>query len=179
AEEAVIPAAAMKLGRPVAWQEDRREHFLSATQERDQYWKVAVAVDNKGKILGLSGTLLHDTGAFLPWGIIMPYISATTFPGPYVVPAYQPRADHGRARRRPSAGGFRHGAAHGSNRAAARHRPRRTASTQHDRARADALFRRFGFSRRQTARLCQRGFSEKPGARARARGLSGVPRSPE
>src|SRR5207237_7144217 len=74
AEEAVIPAAAMKLGRPVAWQEDRREHFLSATQERDQYWKVAIAVDNKGKILGLSGTLLHDTGAFLPWGIIMPYI---------------------------------------------------------------------------------------------------------
>jgi carbon-monoxide dehydrogenase large subunit len=92
AEEAVIPAAAMKLGRPVAWQEDRREHFLSATQERDQYWKVAIAVDNKGKILGLSGTLLHDTGAFLPWGIIMPYISATTFPGPYVVPAYRVEA---------------------------------------------------------------------------------------
>ena len=40
-EEAVIPAAAMKLGRPVRWQEDRREHFLSSTQERDQYWKVA------------------------------------------------------------------------------------------------------------------------------------------
>src|SRR5258707_4752847 len=52
AEEAVIPAAAMKLGRPVAWQEDRREHFLSATQERDQYWKVAIAVDNKGKSSG-------------------------------------------------------------------------------------------------------------------------------
>ena len=40
AEEAVIPAAAMKLGRPVKWQEDRREHFLTATQERDQHWKV-------------------------------------------------------------------------------------------------------------------------------------------
>jgi len=89
AEEAVIPAAAMKLGRPITWQEDRREHFLSATQERDQYWKVAIAVDEHGKILGLSGTLLHDTGAFLPWGIIVPYIAATTFPGPYVVPAYR------------------------------------------------------------------------------------------
>jgi carbon-monoxide dehydrogenase large subunit len=32
--------------------------------------------------------MLHDTGAFLPWGIIVPYIAATTFPGPYVVPAY-------------------------------------------------------------------------------------------
>ena len=89
AEEAVIPAAAMKLGRPIAWQEDRREHFLSATQERDQYWQVAIAIDEQGKILGLSGTLLHDTGAFLPWGIIVPYIAATTFPGPYVVPAYR------------------------------------------------------------------------------------------
>src|SRR5437660_4292262 len=88
-EEAVIAAAAMKLGRPVAWQEDRREHFLSATQERDQHWKVAIAVDAQGKILGLSGTMLHDTGAFLPWGIIVPYIAATTFPGPYVVPAYR------------------------------------------------------------------------------------------
>ena len=82
-EEAVIPAAAMKLGRPVKWQEDRREHFLSATQERDQYWKVAIAVDADGKILGLRGTMLHDTGAFLPWGIIAPYIAATTLPGPY------------------------------------------------------------------------------------------------
>ena len=79
----------MKLGRPVKWQEDRREHFLAATQERDQYWKVAIAVDADGKILGLRGTMLHDTGAFLPWGIIVPYIAATTFPGPYVVPAYR------------------------------------------------------------------------------------------
>jgi carbon-monoxide dehydrogenase large subunit len=89
AEEAVIPAAAMKLGRPVKWQEDRREHFLTATQERDQHWKVAIAVDADGKILGLRGSMLHDTGAFLPWGIIVPYIAATTFPGPYVVPAYK------------------------------------------------------------------------------------------
>ena len=89
AEEAVIPAAAMKLGRPVKWVEDRREHFLSATQERDQYWSVAIAVDAKGKILGLRGKMLHDTGAYLPWGIIVPTIAATTFPGPYVVPAYR------------------------------------------------------------------------------------------
>ena len=87
-EEAVIPAAAVKLGRPVTWQEDRREHFISATQERDQHWSVAIAVDAAGKILGLRGEILHDTGAYLPWGIIAPYIAATTFPGPYVVPSY-------------------------------------------------------------------------------------------
>ena len=89
AEEIVIPVAAMKLGRPVKWTEDRREHFLSATQERDQYWQVAIAVDDAGKILGLRGKMIHDNGAYLPWGIIAPYIAATTFPGPYVVPAFK------------------------------------------------------------------------------------------
>jgi len=89
AEEIVIPVAAMKLGRPVKWTEDRREHFLSATMERDQYWKVAIAVDRDGRILGLRGAMIHDNGAYLPWGIIAPYIAATTFPGPYVVPAFR------------------------------------------------------------------------------------------
>src|SRR5712671_7689159 len=89
AEEAVIPAAALRLGRPVKWIEDRREHFMCATQERDQYWKVALALDAQGKILGFRGTMLHDTGAFVPWGIIMPYIAAVTVPGPYAVPAYR------------------------------------------------------------------------------------------
>src|SRR5579862_5180123 len=72
-EEAVIPAAALKLGRPVKWIEDRR----------DQYWDMAIAVDADGRILGLRGRMLHDSGAFLPWGIIMPYIAAVTVPGPY------------------------------------------------------------------------------------------------
>ena len=87
-EEAVIPAAAMKLGRPVRWFEDRREHFMCAIQERDQYWKVAIAVDADGKLLAFRGSMLHDTGAFTPWGIVMPYIAAVTVPGPYMMPAY-------------------------------------------------------------------------------------------
>jgi carbon-monoxide dehydrogenase large subunit len=89
AEEAVIPAAALALGRPVKWVEDRREHFMCATQERDQYWNVALALDADGTIRGFRGTMLHDTGAFVPWGIIMPYIAAVTVPGPYRVPNYR------------------------------------------------------------------------------------------
>ena len=88
-EEIIIPYCAMRLGRPVKWVEDRREHMTSTAQERDQIWSVKLAVDAQGKILGLSGRLLHDAGAYLAWGIITPYISATTFPGPYVVPAYK------------------------------------------------------------------------------------------
>lgn len=88
-EEAVIAACALKMRRPIKWIEDRREHFLCATQERDQYWNVELACDDNGKILGVRGSLLHDTGAFVPWGIIMPYIASTTMPGPYVLPAYK------------------------------------------------------------------------------------------
>ena len=36
----------------------------------------------QGRILGLRATMLHDTGAYLPWGIIVPFIASTTFPGP-------------------------------------------------------------------------------------------------
>ena len=88
-EDVVLPALAQDLGRPVKWIEDRREHFLTTTQERDQIWDVSIAVDNDGKILGLRGRLAHDTGAYLPWGIITPYISTTTIAGPYIVPTFK------------------------------------------------------------------------------------------
>src|SRR5260370_18240239 len=84
-----MPCGALKLRGRVKWVEDRREHFMCATQERDQYWNVALALDAAGKILGFRGTMLHDTGAFVPWGIIMPYIAAVTVPGPYTVPNYR------------------------------------------------------------------------------------------
>jgi carbon-monoxide dehydrogenase large subunit len=46
------------------------------------------ALDRDAKLLGVRGRMLHDTGAYLPWGVVMPYIAATTVPGPYVLPAY-------------------------------------------------------------------------------------------
>ena len=88
-EEMMVPVAAKLLGRPVKWVEDRREHFMTTTQERDQVWDVSVAVAASGQILGIKGHLIHDAGAYLPWGIIMPYISASTLPGPYRLPAYR------------------------------------------------------------------------------------------
>jgi aerobic carbon-monoxide dehydrogenase large subunit len=88
-EEALIPLVAKELGRPVKWIEDRRENFLATNMERDQYWNMEIAVDAGGKLLGVRGKMIHDTGAYMPWGIISPYISATTLPGPYILPAYE------------------------------------------------------------------------------------------
>lgn len=86
-EEALVAIAAWRLGRPVKWIEDRREHFLVVTQERDQWWDIALALDDGGRILGIKLQMTHDNGAYMPWGIIMPYIGVTTTPGPYRVPA--------------------------------------------------------------------------------------------
>jgi carbon-monoxide dehydrogenase large subunit len=88
AEEAVVAASTIILGRPVKWIEDRREHFLAATQERDQLWEMEIALEADGKLRGVRGRMLHDTGAYVPWGIIMPFIAGATTPGPYVLPAY-------------------------------------------------------------------------------------------
>ena len=88
-EEALIPVIAKEMGRPVKWVEDRRENFLATNMERDQYWDMEIAVDADGKLRGVRGKMIHDTGAYMPWGIISPYISATTLPGPYVLPAYE------------------------------------------------------------------------------------------
>ena len=88
-EEIVIAAAAILTGRPVKWTEDRREHFVATTQERDQYWDVEIAADADGRLLGLRGSLIHDVGAYLPYGINLPQNAAAMVPGPYRLPAYR------------------------------------------------------------------------------------------
>ena len=80
-----VAVASRLLNRPVKWIEDRRENFLATHQERDQYWDMEIAVDADAKIIGLRGQLIHETGAYVPWGIVLPWITATTVPGPYVI----------------------------------------------------------------------------------------------
>ncbi len=87
-EDAVISAATMLLGKPVKWVEDRREHLITTTQERDQFWDVEMAVDEEGKILGLRGQMHHDQGAYTARGFNIPFSAATTILGPYVIPNY-------------------------------------------------------------------------------------------
>ena len=84
-----VAACARLTGRPVKWIEDRRENFLATHQERDQFWDLELAVDEEARILGLRGRLIHDTGAYVPWGIVLPWIAATTVPGPYVIPNFR------------------------------------------------------------------------------------------
>jgi len=85
-EDVALVAAAKLLNQSLKWTEDRREYFTNAVHERDQYWSLEIAVDAQAKVLGVRGKLLHDAGAYTVQEPNIPYNSATTMSGPYIVP---------------------------------------------------------------------------------------------
>ena len=64
-ETPLVALAALELGRPVKWVEDRRENLLAAPQGRGQRAAVELALDADGRILALRGRILADLGAYL------------------------------------------------------------------------------------------------------------------
>ncbi len=88
-EDVSVVAAAKLLRRSVKWIEDRREHFTNAVHERDQYWTMEIAVDAEARVLGVRGRILHDVGAYAMQDVNLPYNSATSVSGTYMVPALQ------------------------------------------------------------------------------------------
>lgn len=88
-EELALPAAALLLGRPLKWIEDRSESFVATGGERDMVWDMEMAVDGGGRILALRGKLFHDHGASTPYGVALAYNAGTNVVGPYVLPAYR------------------------------------------------------------------------------------------
>jgi CO/xanthine dehydrogenase Mo-binding subunit len=88
-EDILIPLLARMLGRPVRCLETRHEHLLAATQERDQRHEVELGLTRDGRIVALRDVFIHDCGAFVSWGIIVPLITSVSVPGPYRVPNYE------------------------------------------------------------------------------------------
>jgi carbon-monoxide dehydrogenase large subunit len=88
-EEALIPWLARHLERPVQWIEDRREDFLSTYQAREQDHEIELAARRDGTILAAKIRILHDAGAYSPFGVVVPWNSAETMVGPYRFPAVQ------------------------------------------------------------------------------------------
>ena len=92
-EEYAVAMAARKLGRPVKWIEDRKEHFLTTTQQRDTEWQMEVAVSAEGRMLAMRGHCLHDVGAYIPYGLIVSATALGSFPGPYALEALDLKLD--------------------------------------------------------------------------------------
>ena len=85
-DEILVPFAAMQLDRPVKYIEDRVENFVGASQERAQIHEITLAAMKDGTVLGLRDSFIHDTGAFIPYGIAVAQVASTSIAGPYRIP---------------------------------------------------------------------------------------------
>jgi CO/xanthine dehydrogenase Mo-binding subunit len=85
-DELLVPMAAMQIGRPVKFIEDRRENFIGSSQERTQIHSIELAALKTGEVIGLRDFFLHDTGAFIPYGIAVAQVASTSIAGPYRIP---------------------------------------------------------------------------------------------
>ena len=85
-DELLVPMAAMKLGRPVKYIEDRRENFVGSTQERTQIHHIELYAKKTGEVIALRDSFLHDTGAYIPYGIAIAQVASTSIAGPYRIP---------------------------------------------------------------------------------------------
>ena len=134
-EDVLVCLAALRLGRPVKWIEDRREHLMAANHSREQLHQSAPRSTRDGLILA-STTSSGSTRAPMsaPTAPRSPDLTAAMLPGPYVIPAYRvgrpcpaDQQDAGRhlSRARPLRGHLRARAADRRDRRPARARPGR------------------------------------------------------
>lgn len=89
-EELVVAVAAMQLGRPVRWREDRMENLLASSQAREDHCRTRVAVDAQGRVLALDLEIVEDFGAysFYP-GNYLARVVAMIVTGPYRIANYR------------------------------------------------------------------------------------------
>src|SRR5438552_3670878 len=89
-EDFLVCLAAMRLGRPVKWIEDRHEHLMAANQSREQRHHARAAFDAGGRILALEDIFYLDQGAYVrTHGARVAEMTMAMVPGPYRIPAYR------------------------------------------------------------------------------------------
>ena len=85
-EEVAVAALAMKLGHPVRWIEDRREHLLASVHARDHTYDLTISADKDGRLIGIEGDVYVDAGAYALWptgSFMETSMAARNLPGPY------------------------------------------------------------------------------------------------
>ncbi|MQA72922.1 MAG: molybdopterin-dependent oxidoreductase, partial [Solirubrobacterales bacterium] len=94
-EEVAVAAAALRLGRPVKWTEDRAENLAAATQARKQEHKVRAAMSSDGVLLAMDVDMICDQGAYgaYPHGVSLEAMTTSgMLPGPYRLENFRVRA---------------------------------------------------------------------------------------
>ncbi|MDJ1158396.1 xanthine dehydrogenase family protein molybdopterin-binding subunit [Chelatococcus sp. SYSU_G07232] len=89
AEETVCTWAAKKVGRPVKWTAERSESFLADAHGRDHVTRAELALDDRGRILGLRVKTIANLGAYLSTfaSSVPTYLYAPLLSGQYDIPA--------------------------------------------------------------------------------------------
>ncbi len=91
-EYPLCAVAAERLGRPVRWMAERTEHFLGDAQGRDNVTTAEMALDKRGRFLGLRVDLRANMGAYLSqFAPFIPTGGARMSPGCYDIPAVHAR----------------------------------------------------------------------------------------
>ena len=89
-EDVLAVWAADRLGRSVAWIEDRREHLLTANHSREQLHRARIAGDREGRISAIASDFDMDMGAYArTHSIRVADLTLSMIPGPYDIEAYQ------------------------------------------------------------------------------------------
>jgi carbon-monoxide dehydrogenase large subunit len=89
-EDVLVCLAALRLGRPIKWIEDRRENLIATNHSRQQTHRVRAAIDRGGRILAIDNEFFHDQGGYMrTHAATVPDLAAAMLPGPYRVPAYR------------------------------------------------------------------------------------------
>ncbi|HVL09575.1 MAG TPA: molybdopterin cofactor-binding domain-containing protein, partial [Burkholderiaceae bacterium] len=91
-EEVAISWLAIKLGRPVRWIEDRREHLTAGANCREHHYVITGYADSEGRLLGIDCEATVDSGAYssYPFSACLEAAQvASILPGPYDFPGYR------------------------------------------------------------------------------------------
>ena len=107
-EVAAMAAAAIDLGRPVKWAEDRLENFLAAYQGRGIEGELELALDADGTMLALRARLIADLGGYLLTSTaIPPHTAATLITGCYDIAGRRRARSAGHATNKVPTGPYR------------------------------------------------------------------------
>ena len=85
-EQVLASALARELGRPVRWEETRRENLAGMYQGRDQHQHVEIGATRDGRIVGLRATVYQNAGAYPSWGAWLPKLTVRMACGVYDIP---------------------------------------------------------------------------------------------
>jgi aerobic carbon-monoxide dehydrogenase large subunit len=94
AEEVCLGWLAIRLGHPVRWIEDRREHLTANANCREHHYIITAYADRNGKLRGLDCEATVDSGAYsaYPFSACLEAAQvASILPGPYDFPSYRCR----------------------------------------------------------------------------------------